>query len=258
MMQADSKRLVTFDEDELFTMQLGEEVNQVPDEIQHNLKSIALDVNAIVIDDASQYEQWAVELRDAIAPQRRALEGYFKPIKDKYFALHRRVCAQENEIVKRIAEMEQRVKSEMSAFLQRQKKERDEAARRAHEEAMEKERAARAEKVETLIAQGDTQAAERVIAEPVRVLAPTPKVEDVPKVAGISTKEQWKAEVTDLCAFLRWLGSGSDEEITAKSHLISVEQSELNKLAAANRQLLNVPGVRAFTVDSIRAGKARR
>lgn len=117
----------------------------------------------------------------------------------------------------------------------------DEEARKAREAAEKKAREAEAkgkiEKAEELREQAAT-----IIAP---VVAPT-----APKLSGISTRDNWKAEVTDLVALAKYVG-----EHPEMASLIVANQSALNSMARVQKDAMQIPGV-AVKNDTIMASRA--
>jgi hypothetical protein len=67
----------------------------------------------------------------------------------------------------------------------------------------------------------------------------------VPKVAGKTSRETWKAEVTDKKALIQAIADGA-----VSLEAVEVNESFLNKLASAYRAGLSIPGVKAVSSNS--------
>lgn len=184
---------------------------------------------------ASTYAAWktSVEKRDGLlAPYAEA---------DKAYSRGMGVYEQ--------AQARLRLEAERAAERERQQLEAEERARVAAEERRlrteeEERRLTRAVEAEAV---GDVQAAERILAEPILapVVAPrpvfVPPVEvQAPKAAGVSFRDNWTAEVTDLLALVGAV-AGRQQPIT----LLLPNTTALNQLARALKGAMNVPGVRA-------------
>ena len=112
------------------------------------------------------------------------------------------------------------------------RKEREKLERRAAKaEAKGKE-----DKAEELREQAETQIAPIVTSA-------------APKLAGISRRETWKAEVTDKRLFLKYI---VDEHIGLLG-IVHISQSALNNLARLRKDDLNMPGIKAVKEASIAA-----
>lgn len=102
---------------------------------------------------------------------------------------------------------------------------------------------------------GDDEAAEQMQAEAAAildepVLAPVVHIApEVAKVNGVSSRQNWKAEVVDEMALIRHVAAHPEW-----AHLLSPNMVALNGLARSQRDALRIPGVRAVaeTVRSVR------
>lgn len=73
-------------------------------------------------------------------------------------------------------------------------------------------------------------------------LMPVPVVmSEKPKVAGLSGREKYKAEVVDMGAFIKVVA-----ERPELLGLVKVDESALNKMAGALKSALSIPGVRVY------------
>lgn len=81
-------------------------------------------------------------------------------------------------------------------------------------------------------------------------IAPKTVAPEQPKVvSGVSYRDKWTGEVTDIRALLQAILNK-----TASVNLISVNQSELNRLAGINKSELQVPGIR-FRCEKVMSGR---
>lgn len=111
-----------------------------------------------------------------------------------------------------------------------------EAARKADEER--KRLAAEAEKQQ---AAGNTETA-HAISQAAQMVAPVPVSIERTKIAGESTREVWRAEVTDIVELARAVAEG---KVSAECLLPNMPV--LNGQARALKATLNLPGVRAVS-----------
>jgi membrane protein involved in colicin uptake len=121
-----------------------------------------------------------------------------------------------------------------------------EAARKAQEAQDERERKrleAEARRKEQVAANAEQRAdtKEDIAAT---VVAPVVGNEEEAKVDGVSRRKNWKAEVTDLSAFVAWVVK------TENYHLVEADQKNLNKYAKMVEDTKQVPGVRIFNDES--------
>jgi len=149
------------------------------------------------------------------------------------------------------AELAARAKREAEEAKAREKREAEEAKARVLEEqgrleaAEQRRMAAEEEERRRLEAAQEAEAARLREAEAKRLAAATmpsaPVVHvDRPKVTGLSSRENWSAEVTDKMALVKAIAAGE-----APLDLVQINTSVLNRLAKALKSALNYPGVRA-------------
>jgi hypothetical protein len=188
-----------------------------------------------MIGDMRRFEKRVTE---AFEPTRNSLDqakkdllklrdSIVEPIERERVALGHRCEPWEME-QKRLAEVERQKKEEEL---------RREAEQRQLEEAILAEEA------------GDTEAAEQIEAAPVAVpfVASEPML---PKVAGVSARESWHAEVRDFVALIRFVAEDADH----RRHLLLPNDGQLNSQARMYKVELAIPGVEAVceTVRSVR------
>lgn len=192
-------------------------------------------VNSIVITDDGMLEIASFELQD-IKSRYKALEEKRKSITNPLDEAKKNVMALFKAPLEQIEQAEDKLKNAILAY---QESKYAEAARiqaelnkKAEEEvARIQAEAAKAEDDGDLIAAITLQTTAAVIQAPVVVAQQT-------KLAGISTRSTWEAEVHDKSALIQFI-----VENPQFLHLIDVNQKELAKMAKAMKQNLNLPGV---------------
>jgi colicin import membrane protein len=175
------------------------------------------------------------ELRTAITgPLNAALKAVndlFRAPADKLAAAERSIKAEIN----RYAEEQERIRRE-------EQRKADEAARKEQEKLQaQAQRAAEKGKVEKA-AELEQRAA--------TVVAPVIHREP-PKVTGISAREVWKAEVTDLAALVKAIAEGK-----APLALVQANTTVVGQQARSLKQDFQVPGVKVWAERQIAAGAA--
>jgi len=152
--------------------------------------------------------------------------------------------------IERLGQAETALKDAISGYQKEQRRLADlaaaEAARKAREEA--EKMAAKAEKLEAKGKAEDAEALRNVAAmtaaAPVTVSRPT-------KLAGVSTRKVWKANVADRAAAIKAMADNP-----AYQHLLTIDESALTKLAAAMKTPNSpIPGV-VFYEDSVVSARA--
>jgi hypothetical protein len=142
---------------------------------------------------------------------------------------------------------EQLIKQAMATFDEEQERRRRDAQRKL-DEAAEKERRRLALQAERAAAKGDADKAAELHERAAMTVAPIAQ-HDRPTVAGISRRETWHAEVTDLRALVRGIADGH-----VPLAAIEANQPFLNGQARALRTELRYPGVRAVPAKTIASG----
>lgn len=163
--------------------------------------------------------------------------------------------SQEQESKRREEEARARAAAEAAAAKERARLEQEAAGERERarleQERLEQERQA-------AIAEGNTVKAEKIAAKAEGVAAQAEAklegiaevaacvtaaavvpIAEAPKAAGISTRTNWKASVTDMAAFLAHVAAHPEF-----IGLIKVDEKALNQMAKALKANLNIPGVK--------------
>lgn len=126
----------------------------------------------------------------------------------------------------------------------------EERKRRHEQEKLEKAAERKRQRLEQRAVEaaekGDERKAAALDAQACTVV--TPVVQPQTKVTGVSTRETWKAEVTDLMALVKAVAAG-DASLT----LIQANTTEINKRARALKSEFDVPGIRVYPEQSLAA-----
>lgn len=144
---------------------------------------------------------------------------------------------------------EQLLKAAMSDYDEAQERLRREQQRKL-DEAADKERRRLEHRAERAAAKGDHDKAAELREQAALTVAPIAQHER-PSVAGITRRESWHAEVTDLRALVRGVAEG---EVPLAA--IDPNLRFLNGQARALRSELRYPGVRAVPEKTIASGSA--
>ena len=234
-----------------------------------------------LVDIISGYEVVDQESLDYAAEHVRTIKVYlrrvaevFDPIVEAAHRAHKVAVEQRNKLTTRAEGIEKALKKRMGDYEMRQKAlaEAAEAAARQARERLEAEARAtaaaeqarrqalaEAEALEAALAaeaSGDTETAERILAEPIEapVVAPVPIFTPPPAVQrartdGVAFSVDWKVEVTSLQRLVEAISKGQ-----APLSLVKADESALKALARSTKGTLKVPGVE-FTEDrTVRVG----
>lgn len=203
------------------------------------------------IEDAESYELACGELL-AVAALRKEAETVFGPIVKAANEAHRVALAQKAKVDGPLNEAEQILKSVIGGWQREQRRIADEEARRLREEA---ERAAlEAREAEIMQAEAeDATPAEIAALTLMPVVVPHVTVRpSTPKVVGVSMRETWSAEVTDLAALVRFIAANPNHV-----GLLSPNMTAINQMARAMKDKLNIPGVKAYSSTGVAASTRR-
>lgn len=205
------------------------------------------EVAAITIDDQASYENAGVALVK-IKGVRKELKNTFQPIIDTQNTALKETRTQYKKYDEPLVAAEKAIKLGIAQYTEAQEAARLKEQKLLEAAAVKRAEDERLEQAAALEAAGDKDAAEAVIEKPITV-APV-KVDNKPKVAGVSTKKIWRARVVDFPTLVQAVVDGK-----ASFHLIEVSQSALNQMARAMESQMNVPGVQAYaeTVVSSRS-----
>lgn len=212
---------------------------------------------ALVIDTPESYSL-AAEMLKGIKGLRAKIADTFGPLKAKTYTAWKAVCDEEKKADTPLTEAEGVIKAAMVAWDTEQAQLAAAEARRLAEEARQAEETRRVAEAAALereaVATGDASLlaeAEAIISEP--VVAPVvivPKA--TPTVAGISYRETWKAEVTDLAQLVR--AAATNPTLIA---LLQPNTTAINGMARALKGTMRVPGVRVYSERGVAAGGGR-
>lgn len=206
-----------------------------------------------VLEIAREYHIESPEMMDAAASELKSIKAKAKDLESRRMAMTRPLDDTKKQIMdffrlplQYLLDAENIIKRGMLAYQGEQ-----ERLRRAEEARLrdlaEKER----QRLERQAAKADEQGkAEK--AEDLREQAeslPVPVVaHSAPQVAGISTRENWSAEVTDMRALLQGVIDGKVPEVA-----VIADMKVLNAQARALKSAMNYPGVKAVCEKGISA-----
>lgn len=188
----------------------------------------------LAVTDDRDYQRAAEWLQD-IKALRTQIAAACDPVIKAAHAAHRAATAQKQDLEFELVEADKLIRGKLSGYLVEQQriaaaaKAAIEAETRAAVEAAERE-------AKALESVGETALAEMTRAE-AAMPAPAPIARTV-AAAGVSAREKWEAEVTDLPAFLRGILAG---EIPHGAVLVNA--TLLRQMAVAMKDELQWPGV---------------
>ncbi len=196
-----------------------------------SLRAIELEVtNQATLNVAGNYLRGIKALREEIA---RTCD----PVIKKAYEAHKAAVAQKKNFEAELIEAEKLIKDKVGTFTaEEQRKAREQealeaaAARETQEkteaEARELEAAGEHELAEAVLETAETEAAPAAVAAP-------------PTAAGVITRDNWSAEVTDFRALVDAVAKGD-----VPLAVLKIDQKVLNQQARSLKRELHWPGVR--------------
>lgn len=192
-----------------------------------------------VITTADQCEAAGDDLK-AIKTKQKALEDARTTITKPLLEVQRAVNALFKKPMDALAEAERLVKNGILKYQDAEERKRREAEAVAAE-AARKEREKLEAQAARAAAAGRMERAEALAATAAAIPERVEIQSAAPKIAGLSKRGIWKAEVTDKAAFAKYAA-----EHPEWLHLLDVNLTALNGLARSQKDALSLPGVRAF------------
>lgn len=163
------------------------------------VKSEALEIpeqaQAVNIVDSATYQE-AGNILVAIKGIRKKINATFDPIIKAAHTTHKEAVAQKKTAEAPLVEAENIIKPALGAWDTQQENIRLEEERKRQAQARKAEEERQLAEAVALEEQGEKEAADEVMAEPVHV-APVIIPKTVPKVQGISYQVRWKFRITD-------------------------------------------------------------
>ena len=205
--------------------------------------SLTDEVNALVITDAASFER-AGGMLLAIKGFLARVAALFDPIDRAQIESRKVTIAQRKALEAPALALEATVKSRMVAHEQEQARIRREAEAIAEKERVRLEEEARLQAALEAEARGDVQVAENILEAPhppTPVFTPPALVPAAPKAEGVSFRDSYRAEVTDLALLVKAVAAGEAPIAALLPNL-----PMLNQMARAMKEELRIPGVRVI------------
>jgi hypothetical protein len=214
---------------------------------EHERKVQVLAAEGAAVSDAASFARVGERLVD-IAGHRKDVEGWFKPIKDFAFRLHRMICDRENEVLRPLNAFERTAKDNAQGWQREQERLRREEEQRLQEEARQREQERLAREAEQLEQRGEPELAAQVLEQAIHTPAPVFALPStVPDVKGMSFRENWK-----------WRPIGGDTpQARARAvnlvprEYLCLDEKKLNAYAKAHGAGARIPGIEFYDAGSV-------
>ena len=206
-------------------------------QVDRETSSISGRAKALAIADRAQYES-AAELLKAVKSISKQIDEMFDASIKAAHSTHKTLLAAKAAQQEPVNGAEREIKAKMAAWAEAERLRAEAEARRLAEEARKAEEARLLEEAAAAEMDGDDNAG-AILEEAASVAAPVMAVADTTKVAGVSHRSIWQAEVVDLGALVKAAALRPD-----LVPLLLPDQTALNRMASALRGNLSIPGVR--------------
>lgn len=210
---------------------------------------------ALRITDGESYTR-ASELLLAIKALRKRAGEVHDPNIKRWLDGHRAALRDKADVEAPLTEAERVVKDAMVAYDREQDRLQREAQRKADEEARQREEQDRLERAAAMEREGNAfgdtalvAEAEALISEPAPIVQAAPVAKATPKVAGITYRTTYSAQVTDVVALIRFVAANPSH-----AALLTPNLTALNAQARSLRTALQIPGVRVIETKDVAAG----
>ena len=205
--------------------------------LQHESSALLSEAQQITaIADTHAYERAALCKRGLVA-RRIFIGDFFKPLKQSVDAHKRTILDRERLVLDPVVTAETRIGVLMVAYDDEQERQRRLDEKKAQEDAQ----LAEAQHYEAL---GDTPAMEATLDGNGVVQVKVNSV--VPKIAGISFRETWSAEVTDLRALVKAVAEGKAPLAYLQANSIAINQAA----RSLKTELNTIPGLKAIVTKT--------
>lgn len=205
----------------------------------------------VKITDQQSYDSAAELLTAVIKPTRKAWTEYWEDVKKPLREAVNKVQAKFKNGDDKLAAAEQSVKMSIFTWDQEQDRIRQERQRKADEKAQRDVEAKKAALAVELEGSGMTdEDIEAAVASVPEVVA-APVQETYQNAAGISMRDNWSCEITDIKALCKAIGAGK-----VPTNYVLPNETALNARARADKGTMVLPGCKAVNKPVV-AGRGR-
>ena len=205
------------------------------EEVQREVAPVVSRAEALVVVDVEGHTTGLRLLADVMGAERKVKAAFAEP-KRKAHEAHKAITALEASLLVPVLEARQVIMQKCAAFEAEERRIADEKRKELQAEALARQEEQR--QLDAAMADTEEEAEEALTAP----LAPPPVPEVKPavaKVAGISARQTWHAEVTDKAALVAWC------LLNSQLYLLEPNMVALNSLARNQKEELSIAGVKA-------------
>lgn len=191
------------------------------------------------VEDEATYLHVCAKAKEAAA-NIKSIEATMQPFVDRAHSAHKRLTTIRSRLLQPFEEAKEKFGSLTFNFQIEQEQKRARAEEEARAAALKQQQEDQAAQAEQLAAEGRVEEGVAVLEAPVVPFIPATAATSIPKVKGISSASvKYVGEISNMMEFLKGIVDGKTP-IT----LVSVEQSELNKLCSVYKEAMSFPGVK--------------
>lgn len=218
-------------------------------QIEQEVSPVVQEASGITVTDGITYASAAEFLKELKTAQSKVVT-FFAKMKSKAHASWKEIVASENNVLNPLKAAEGSIKQKLLDYDTEEQRKADEEQRRLQKIADAKAEAERQRQIKAAKnLKTDSLRTER-LTEADEVTAPIIHVQhETPKVAGISSRTDWKAKVINKQAFVK--AAAADQNLLA---FVTIDLTGLNKLAQATKGQLNHEGIEYYSVRVMAAG----
>jgi hypothetical protein len=216
-------------------------------EKQYEEKALALRTKAtsvIPVQNQESLNAAASVLREAQG-NIKAIKSHMKLVIEEAHRRHKKLTATRKKMCDPFEAVQRDIKNAISEFEREQRIERKRKQREAEEQARQQAEEERLAEAQAAEAAGDNAAASAILEQPEAPV--TVKLEEQPKVAGVSYQDRWNAELVSMTELARGAAEGNKLCLAC----LSFNQSEARRLAVALKDNFNVRGVKAVKTTTV-------
>lgn len=214
-----------------FDLAEGQQINEVTT-LALSVPDQAKQISIKTMDDYVR----AGEIMLTIKAIRKKITDTFKPIKQKMDAAKQEVLDQERAADAPLKEAEALLSPQIIAWNREQERLRQEEENRLREEARKQEEERRLQEAILAEQHGQKEEAEAIMETPVQV-APVVVPKSVPKVSGMSIRDNWKFKITN-------------EKLIPREYL-KVDEVKIGQVVRALKSATNIPGVEVYNEGTV-------
>lgn len=218
-------------------------MNTTEQELQATGEALAVQAGTLMVTDQPSFELAGAMLQ-TVKGYRNRVGEILDPIIKKAHETHRQALEAKKKLEEPAVRAELAIKGALTAYEQEQARLRRQAEVLAEKERARLEEEARLQAALEAEARGDRKVAEKILEAPhppAPVFTPPAILPAAPKAEGVSFRDQYRAEVTDLILLVKAVAAGE-----APIGMLLPNLPMLNQMARALKEELRIPGVRVI------------